>query len=216
MLQQILPFYEEMIPELVVGNANMLAYRYLFEQRIWRHPLCWVQGEEGAGKSLLASYWQQTRRATKLELTPEGHFSLVVDGDYLLDPVPEDAALHVPLFHVLTQAQAVQARLVLCSRHFPATFPSALNDVSSRLKAAHVVALTTPDDEMLRAVLMAHMAMRQLRIEAGVLDYILPRMPRSCAAAAELIAALDAQNLHHKRPITLPMVREVIQKRFFC
>jgi chromosomal replication initiation ATPase DnaA len=210
MLQQILPFYEEMMPELVVGNANMLAYRYLFEERTWQHPLCWLQGEEGSGKTLLAHYWQRTRHGNMLRLTQDAALSLMPEGEYVLDPVPEAEELQEPLFHLLTQAHAVQAKLVICSRHFPAHHPTILKDVSSRLKAAHVVSLGMPEDDMVKAVLMAHAAMRQLRIEAGVIDYIIPRMQRSCGAAALLMKALDVHNLHHKRPITLPVVREVM------
>jgi chromosomal replication initiation ATPase DnaA len=211
MLQQVLPFHDIMIPELVVGNANMLAYRTLFEQKPLPCGLYWLQGEEGSGKSLLADYWQRSTHATRLHLAPETTPPLQPHDYYIIDPLPDAVPLHVPLFHLLTQMQLAQARLLVCSPHFPSNYPTILHDVSSRLKAAYVLPLAIPDDTMIKAIVLAHATMRQLRIDAETVEYMIPRMPRSCVGAAQLVAALDAHNLYYKHPITIPVVRHVLE-----
>ena len=57
---------------------------------------------------------------------------------------------------------------------------------------------------------MKLLADRQLAIDAGVLDYILLRMERSCAAACALVEALDRESLARGRRITRAIAAEVL------
>jgi hypothetical protein len=214
MLQQILPFHDVMIPELVIGNANVMAYRALFEQTPLPFGVHWLQGEDGAGKSVLADYWKRSKQANIIELDADITLSIAPLECYVLDPLPESSVLHVSLFHLLNQIHVMQARLLVCSHYFPHNYPTNLQDLSSRLKAAYVHTLIVPDDTMLKGILLTHAAMRQFRLEPELLDYIISRMQRTCSGAAQLIAALDAYNLHHKYPITLPVVRHVMEELY--
>jgi chromosomal replication initiation ATPase DnaA len=51
---------------------------------------------------------------------------------------------------------------------------------------------------------------RQLKIDDGVLAFLLARMERSFDAARRAVAALDAAALAERRNITVPLAREVL------
>ena len=66
------------------------------------------------------------------------------------------------------------------------------------------VAIRAPDEALIQAVLVKLFADRQLKVDADVIAYVLPRMERSFAAVGELVAAPDAEALAHRRNITVP------------
>jgi len=63
---------------------------------------------------------------------------------------------------------------------------------------------------LLGAVIAKLFRDRQLEVAAEVVDYLLPRMERSLAAAQDLVAALDRAALAGRRPITVALARTVL------
>jgi chromosomal replication initiation ATPase DnaA len=52
-----------------------------------------------------------------------------------------------------------------------------------------------------------------LQIGEDVLNYILPRMERSFAAARDLVEKADQQALAEKRAISVPLMRQVLMSQ---
>ena len=92
--------------------------------------------------------------------------------------------------------------LMVSGREAPARWPIALPDLASRLRAAPVARLEAPDDALLAAVLVKLFADRQLVVGPDLMQFLLTRIDRSFAAAAETVAALDRAGLARHRPIT--------------
>ena len=65
---------------------------------------------------------------------------------------------------------------------------SELPDLASRLRALPVVALDTPDDALLRAVIVKLFADRQLAVDESLVGFLVNRIERSFAAAREAVA----------------------------
>ena len=61
-------------------------------------------------------------------------------------------------------------------------------DLASRLRALPVVALTAPDDALLRAVLVKLFADRQLAVDESLVSFLATRIERSFAAARAAVA----------------------------
>ncbi len=55
--------------------------------------------------------------------------------------------------------------------------------------------LDAPDDALLAALLVKHFADRQVAVPPGLIDYLVPRIERSSAAAEAVVAALDRAGL---------------------
>jgi chromosomal replication initiation ATPase DnaA len=85
-----------------------------------------------------------------------------------------------------------------------------LPDLRSRLSALPVAAIGAPDDALLQALLLKLFADRQLRIGPEILTYLLPRMERSFLGVRALVERIDAAALALKRPVTIPLLRDIL------
>jgi chromosomal replication initiation ATPase DnaA len=197
-----------------VAAPNALAVAEIDRWRDWPARKLALVGPKGAGKSHLAAVWAAEADATILPAAalaeegappPNGH--MVIEGAEALagDPVAEERLLHV---HNAVLERG--GRLLLTSRVPPARWPVALPDLASRLAATPVARLEPPDDALLAAVLVKLIEDRQLTVPPDVLEWVLPRMERSFAAAQALVAALDARALATGRPIGRKLASEVL------
>src|SRR5712691_7676476 len=118
---------------------------------------------------------------------------------------PERALLH--LYNCCSEAGA---SLLVVAREAPASWPIALPDLASRLRAAPAVAIAPPDDRLLAAVLVKLFSDRQVRVAPGVIGFLLRRMERSFAAAGTLADRLDRLSLGTGRPIGFALARQVL------
>ena len=167
-----------------------------------------LHGPAGSGKSHLAHLWRERTGGT---LIP-GDALRSLEPDQLarcravaLDDAgsaPEEALLH--LYNCCDEAGA---SLLIVAREAPASWPVALPDLASRLRAAPSVSIALPDDRLLAAVLVKHFADRQVRVAPGVIAFLVRRMERSFAAAGALADRLDRLSLSAGRPITVALAR---------
>jgi chromosomal replication initiation ATPase DnaA len=105
-----------------------------------------------------------------------------------------------------------RGHLLLLATQPPARWALNLADLRSRLAAAPAVAIGTPDEGLLDAVLAKLFADRQLSVSPEVRQYILMRIERSFAAAGAVAAALDRATLAARRGITPGLARAVLEE----
>ena len=67
-------------------------------------------------------------------------------------------------------------------------------------------------DDDCEAILQAQAGTRGLRLEPEIIQYLLRHGRRDLASLLRALDALDAASLERKRPITLPLLREVLQR----
>ena len=72
--------------------------------------------------------------------------------------------------------------------------------------------ISPPDDALLTALIVKQFVDRQLNIDADVLNYMMTRMDRSFTGVRRLITAVDEEAMVQKRAITVPLVRQVLEK----
>lgn len=197
--------------DYIIGSSNQAAYDALMGEAPWASHAMLLHGEQGCGKTMLGHVWAQEAGAMLLpSALPEECLAEISNQSYVLDDY-EQAAPDA-LFHLLNQCKAHDATLLLTSQYGQSAIPFALPDLCSRLRALPTLTIAPPDDEMLSALLMQLFVERQLKTDASIIRYIIPRMQRSFAAAYALVEALDALSLSEKRAITLPLVRQVLEK----
>ena len=93
--------------------------------------------------------------------------------------------------------------------------PAALRlreDLRTRLGSALIYRLRPLSDEEKLAALSAQATDRGLKLSREALTYLMNRSSRDMRSLSALLAALDRYSLEHKRPITLPLLREVLQQ----
>jgi chromosomal replication initiation ATPase DnaA len=115
------------------------------------------------------------------------------------------------LFHLINLAREDNAALLFTARSAPTTWPVAIPDLVSRLRALPVVTLRAPDDAMLRAVIVKLAADRQLALDESVVAFIATRIERSFAAARAAVIALDNEALRQRRAPTRALAAEIFR-----
>ncbi len=170
-------------------------------------------GPEGSGKTHLAMMWAAAagaRVTTARALDKIDVPSALATGALVV----EDAAIGTDdraLFHLINLAREENAFLLLSAQTTPASWPTVLPDLASRLRALPVASLQAPDDAILRAVIVKLAGDRQLVLDEGVVGYLSTHIERSFAAARAAIAALDNEALRLRRPVTRALAAELFR-----
>lgn len=173
-----------------------------------------LTGPEGSGKTHLAHVWAAQTGATIVAgsalgaldtaaLAPRSHV-VVDDADRTL---PRDQAA---LLHLHNHVLAGGGRILFTARRAPRDWPVTLPDLASRIEASATVALNTPDQVLLSAVLVKLFADRQVRVSPALIAYLVSRMERSLAMAGALVARLDERALARGGAITRALAAEVL------
>lgn len=187
--------------------ANAAARAALEDWAAWPGGKLLLIGPRGSGKTHLAHIWAEAAGArlfTAADLARESpdalaHGPMVLDG---AEAVAGAAALEAALFHLCNLAGARGQALLLTASAPPAAWGLHLPDLKSRMQALAQAHLDLPDEALLAAVLVKLFADRQLRVDPGLITYLVPRMTRSIGAARDLVAALDAKALAEGRGVT--------------
>jgi chromosomal replication initiation ATPase DnaA len=190
----------------LVAPSNEAAVAWLDRWPHWPGPALVVYGPPGCGKSHLVEAWR-ARSGAASERDPErlGRSrvrALALDD---ADRLPEHDLLH--LHNLIAERQG---HVLLTAERAPALWAVQLADLRSRLLAAASIAIGAPDDALLGAVMVKLFADRQLQVTPELVEWLLRRIERSFDGARAAVARLDAAALERKRPVTVPLAREVL------
>lgn len=202
--------------DFLAADSNAAAIAWLRRWPDWPTNALVVHGPPGCGKSHLARVFARATAARPIApgalaatdpimLLADAASAVLDDADRVVAAGDERA-----LFHLVNVAAETGRTLLLTAREAPARWGLRLADLRSRLNAATAVAIEAPDDALIRAVLAKLFADRQLRVGEDVLSYLLARMERSLEAARGLTERIDAAALGARRPVTIPLVRAVL------
>ncbi len=166
-------------------------------------------GESGAGKShLLAAsgaIYANAKDDPKLAGLPEAAAFVAVDNVEALDGDGQ-----IALFNRFNRLRAAGGRLLVAARVPPLQL-ALREDLRTRLGSGQIHRLRPLSDEEKRAALAAQARERGMSLAPEALDYLLARAPRDMRSLAAILAALDRYSLEQKRPLTLPLLRSVLQ-----
>jgi hypothetical protein len=175
--------------KIVVGNANAHVFEALAAPENWPFRTAVLTGPARSGKSLIARWFAE-----------QGKGEVVDDADALDE---------TELFHRWNRAQESGTPLLIVSN--AENWAIALPDLKSRLGAALQLAIGTPNDDMVAALIEAEAAERGLALAKGATIYLVPRCERSFAGIEHLVAAIDRLSLERKQPATLSVWRDALE-----
>jgi DnaA family protein len=122
------------------------------------------------------------------------------------------AAAQATLFRLFQRLRDEDARVLAAGDAAPAAL-DLRDDVRTRLGAGLVFQLRLLSDEEKAEALTTHATGRGFTLPAELVDYLLRHGRRDLASLMGVVDALDEYSLQTKRPITLPLLREVLQPR---
>lgn len=208
-----------------VADSNKDAVSWIDLWPAWEAPAFMLYGPTASGKSHLLSVWQAKANATLLSarqifdnpaclklLEGEGeHKAIALER---VDLLVGDKDCETALFHLYNTLKEQGGSLLLTSTAPAAQLAFVLPDLASRLRAAPTAGLKPPSDDLLAAVIAKLFSDRQVKVGEDVIRYILPRMERSLAAARDLVTEIDQMSLTLKKPVTIPLVRDILLKEY--
>ena len=200
--------------DFLEGPGNKVALALVDAWPDWPNRVVVLIGEQGSGKSHLASIWAEragaraiSARTLEVARVPDA----LATGALVVEDIDPAAIDQHALFHLLNLAREQSADVLLTARTIPATWTLTVPDLASRLRAVPVFQLQAPDDTLLRALLVKFCADRQMAVDEGVISYLLARIERSFAAARRMVELLDAEALRRGRPVTRSLAVEVLR-----
>jgi chromosomal replication initiation ATPase DnaA len=198
--------------DLVVTGSNAAAAALIDRWPDWPGPLVVLAGPAGSGKSHLGEIWRKMAHAAVLEASSiETQIPRFREaGAWLVDDADTEALDQTGLFHLINLARQQNSHVLVTARRFPGAWGVSLKDLASRLKAATIVEIHEPDDELLAGVVTKLFADRQIDVEPHTVTYIVRRIERSLAAAINIVDRLDYAALSQHSRITRALAAEVI------
>jgi DnaA family protein len=211
------------------GGRNQPVVDALLALPKGQAPTCvWLHGAAGIGKShLLQALCVSAGRpggdgAAYLPLVEASHMSaelLSGYGEFALVCVDDAQAIagrgdwERALFRLHQELDERGGRLVAASAAPPAAAGFKLPDLASRLNGGLVMTLQPLDEHEQIAALQLRAQLRGVELPDEAAQFLLRRLPRNMAALCAFLDELDEASLIAQRRLTLPFVRDVIERR---
>lgn len=201
----------------VVGANIELAQ--LLQRLLQRTPhglderFVYLWGEAGAGKTHLLRAMTHTAPALYLDAeTPVAAFSYEGDRLYLIDDCHKlTADAQIAAFNLFNQVRE-QGGCLLAAGSVAPTALTVREDLRTRLGWGLIYHVHGLSDDDKIAALTQSANTRGLSLSPGVLPYLITHFARDMRSLSALLDALDQYSLETKRPITLPLLRELLQR----
>lgn len=161
-----------------------------------REAVVYLWGERGSGRTHLL---RAAQRANPLLVAADD-----VEG--------LDAEAQQRLFAAINAARDGGPPVLAAGARPPAQL-GLREDLRTRLAWGLVYQLKPPGDDEKAFYLRGEAARRSLRLSEEVVAYLLTRLPRDLASLNAVLEALDRYSLQTKRPVTLPLVRQALEKK---
>ncbi len=176
----------------------------------------YLWGETGAGKThLLHSLAQKVTTGSRVISADADDSAFDYDPAiqcYLLDDCEQlSPASQIAAFALFNQIRELGGYLVSAGAQPPAQL-QVREDLRTRLGWGliyQVHGLT--DDEKIAALTQSAQA-RGMTVSPGILSYLLTHYRRDMPSLSRMLDALDRYSLETKRPITLPLLRDLLQQ----
>ncbi|MDP5084719.1 MAG: DnaA/Hda family protein [Yoonia sp.] len=199
--------------DFFVSEANAQAYAMLCAPDTWPERKLVLTGPKGCGKSHLAGIFLSQNdgvllAAADLPADFRTPAQTVIIED--MEQLPQSA--EEALFHLHNHLRSTGGTLLLTAETPPSRWPITLPDLASRMQAATVTQIANPDDALLSALIMKLFADRQIIPKADLVGYLAKRIERSFAAAADIVARLDAAALAEGRKINKALAADLLDK----
>lgn len=181
---------EESSDAFIVSASNSAAVQRLHAFGTWPVSTMILTGPRKSGRSLFGRL-----------------FARRCDARLIDDAESRD---ETEIFHAWNAAQSHRRPLLLVANRKPPHWDVALPDLRSRLAATPIVAFGEPDEAMI-ARLLAHLLERRgMIVLPELLAFLTPRIERTYHAIITVVDKLDEAALSRRRPITVPLAREVL------
>ncbi|MEN9317164.1 MAG: hypothetical protein RIS35_3557, partial [Pseudomonadota bacterium] len=173
----------------------------------------YLWGEPGSGRSHLVRALAERGRLLLPDSPPEAFGFDASCPVYAADDVQSfDAARQHALFHLFNQVLAEPGAALVTSGNAPPLGLRVREDLRTRIGWGLVYELRLLTDDEKGEALRQAASDRGVAVSPDVVPWMLTHRSRDIRALLEQFDALDRYAFERKRPITLPLVREWLQR----
>ncbi len=202
------------------GNGELLQNLKRLAARGGHERFIYAWGQPGSGRSHLlkgtvAELHRAGASAVYIACAPGTRFNEGLErmDCVALDDVDRlDAEAQVAAFHLYNTLRERSGAL-LASGAAPPVQLKLREDLVTRLGWGLVYQVHALSDGEKRRALADYAASRGFRLLPEVCDYLLTRVQRDLPSLLAILDALDRYSLETKRPVTVPLVRELLAER---
>ena len=195
-------------------NAELAHLMHQFAERTSREHFAYLWGESAAGKTHLLHALAATPGSRYIACASEpAAFVYAPEVSlYLLDDCHAlSADAQIDAFALFNQIREHGAYMVSTGPVPPAVLP-VREDLRTRMGWGLIYQIHgLSDDEKIAALTHAAEA-RGLTLSASVLPYLLAHFKRDMRSLSTMLDALDQYSLETQRPVTLPLLRDLLQQ----
>jgi DnaA-homolog protein len=127
--------------------------------------------------------------------------------------VAGDLAWEEALFRLFNEAQDSGSRLIFASASAPRQIEWRLEDWRSRAGSCVLYHVKELDEAGRAEALRLRAGQRGIDLPAETLDYLMKRMPRDLHSLFEILDELDEASLAAQRRLTIPFIRDALERR---
>ena len=193
-------------------NAELAHLMHQFAQRASREHFAYLWGDTGAGKTHLLQALAATPHSRYIAAdAPSADFVFSPDITlYLLDDCNLlGPAAQIDAFALFNQIREHGAYMVSTGPVPPAVLP-VREDLRTRMGWGLIYLIHGLSDDQKIAALTQAAEARGLTLSASVLPYLLSHFKRDMRSLATMLGALDQYSLETQRPVTLPLLRDLL------
>lgn len=190
-------------------NVELMAQLKAMLDGTAAERMVYVWGAPGSGKSYLLSAWAAACAALGRAVVQGG----AAAGEVVVADAVErwDAAQQAAGFAAFNRVRASGGLWLAAGNVAPAGLPL-MPELQTRLGWGLVFQLHGLDDAEKRAALSQHAESLGFRLEPPVADYLLTHTARDMQSLLRTLEALDRFSLEARRPITLPLLRQLLNQ----
>jgi DnaA-homolog protein len=168
----------------------------------------YLWGEKGSGKSHLIT---ALSNALSDEVLHKPISMRLTEACFFLDDIHlYDNEKQIALFNQYNQLKEAGGILVCAGLHAP-TQMGLRDDLATRLAWGLVYQLRPLSDDEKAQALKQHAAERGMKLPDEVADYCLRYLRRDLPSLMSVLDALDEWSLTEKKPVTVPMLKKLLQ-----
>jgi DnaA regulatory inactivator Hda len=180
-----------------------------------REPQLYLWGAPGSGKTHLLKgsvhlACAEGRRAIYADAADFGAIDYTAFDLLAIDNVEQlNAPNQIKLFNFINQVREGQGRLIAAGLTAPMQLPLR-NDLTTRLGWGLIYQIHPLSDADKLSVLSTHAQARGFDLQTGVADYLIRHWRRDLPSLIAALDSLDRYSLQTQRPVTLPLLKEVL------
>jgi len=200
--------------DFITAPCNEQAFQFIQRWPEWPARAAAIHGPAGCGKSHLAAIWAESAGAQVIsarDLGAEGFDSHSQTFAFAIEDIDDAAPNPTRDRALLGLFERPGAWLLLTARDPPAEWKSAIGDLKSRFQSLVAFHVWAPDDVLLCALVVKHLADRQLGAPPAVVARIVTQIERTPEAISRFIARVDVKALAEKRAVTERLVLELLE-----